>query len=229
MKASEHVTSAVGMFLLLSLSISGCSSLRGTQGEEGAVIGAAGGAVIGAVIGNASGSTAKGAIIGAVLGGAAGAAIGSQMDEQAEELADDIDGAEIERVGEGIQVTFDSGILFGFDSAELRSEARSNLAKLQKSLDTYPRTDLLVVGHTDATGDAGYNQRLSERRSRAAADYLVSLGLDRGRIKTEGLGEMEPIADNETEDGQAMNRRVEVAIYANEELQAEMKERHPGS
>ena len=207
----------------------GCASLQGTQGEEGAAIGAASGAVIGAVIGSTQGSTAKGAIIGAVLGGAAGAAIGSQMDEQAEVLAEEIEGAEVERVGEGIQVTFDSGILFGFDSSELKDEARSNLSKLQNSLDTYPKTDVLIVGHTDSTGDEGYNQGLSERRARSAADYLVSIGLDRDRIRTEGLGEMEPVADNATDAGQAQNRRVEVAIFASEELQAEMKARHPGS
>ena len=172
--------------------------------------------------------TAKGAILGAVLGGAAGAAIGAQMDKQAEELVADLEGAEVERVGEGIQVTFASGILFGFDSAELRPAARENLATLRQSLADNPGTDLVIVGHTDSTGDEGYNQRLSERRAESAAGYMVSLGLDRGRIQTRGLGESEPVADNATEAGRSENRRVEVAIYASEELRAEMRARHPG-
>ena len=220
---------ALAAAALLVTSGVGCASLQGTRADDGAAVGAVGGAIVGAVIGNASGSTAKGAIIGAVLGGAAGAAIGSQMDEQAEELAEEIPDAEIERVGEGIQVTFDSGILFGFDSSELRDEARSNLSKLKTSLESYPRTDVLIVGHTDSTGDESYNQGLSERRARSAADYLVSVGLAADRIQTEGLGETEPVSDNESDAGRAQNRRVEVAIYANEELREEMKRRHPGS
>ena len=142
-----------GFFLLLGLvsSQSGCASAQGTRAGEGAAIGAAGGAVLGAVL-SRDGSTAKGAILGAVIGGAAGAAIGSRMDKQADDLADDLEDAEVERVGEGIQVTFDSGILFGFDSDDLKPEARANLSQLLASLDEYPGTDVLIVGHTDATG-----------------------------------------------------------------------------
>lgn len=203
-----------------SLSLSGCASLSNT--EKGAAGGAAGGAVIGGVIGNATGSTAKGAIIGAVLGGAAGAIIGNQMDKQAADLEDDLEGAEIERVGEGIQITFDSGILFDFDSADLRAEARENLNTLAQSLKDYPQTDVLIVGHTDSKGAEAYNQGLSERRAGSAAYYLTSKGIAGFRMTTLGKGESEPVADNGTEAGRQQNRRVEIAIYASEAYRDEV-------
>lgn len=208
---------------LLAFGVAGCASTKNTRVEEGAVIGGSAGAVVGAIIGSKSGSTAKGAIIGAAVGGTAGAIIGSQMDEQADELEDELDDAKIERVAEGIQITFDSGILFGFDSSELRPEARANLQNLMESLDRYPDTDLLVVGHTDAVGSESYNQRLSERRAHSAAHYLVGLGLTNDRIDVRGLGEGEPVAENDTEDGRAQNRRVEVAIFASDDYVAELQ------
>ena len=191
-----------------------------TKAQTGAVVGAAGGAIVGGAIGNAAGSTAKGAILGAVVGGAAGAIIGAQMDKQAKELEQNIKGAKVERVGEGIQVTFDSGLLYDFDSDVVRPEARSNLRELAASLDKYPGTDLVIVGHTDDVGSVTYNQGLSERRARSAATYLVSQGVSGGRIATSGLGETEPIATNETEAGRQANRRIEVAIFANKETRA---------
>jgi len=150
------------------------------------------------------------------------------MDNQAEDLADDLDNAEVERVGEGIQITFDSGILFGFDSDALKPEAQENLDLLLTSLEQYDSTNVLIAGHTDATGSDDYNQRLSERRAQSAARYLTGKGLDASRIQTDGLGETEPVADNDTEEGRTQNRRVEVAIYASDELQAEMQRRHGG-
>lgn len=212
--------------LTAAVLFSGCASLSNT--EKGAAAGAGAGGVIGAVIGNQTGSTARGAIIGAAIGGTAGAVIGSRMDETAENLEEDLDGATVERVGEGILVTFESGILFDFDSSDLRYVARQELAELAASLTEQPGTDLLVVGHTDSVGDEAYNQRLSERRAEAAAGYLSQQGLDWGRIIVEGRGEGEPVASNETEAGRQENRRVEVAIYASEEYQAEMKERYGG-
>jgi outer membrane protein OmpA-like peptidoglycan-associated protein len=185
--------------------------------ERGAVIGGGAGAVVGGVIGKATGSTARGAILGAAVGGAAGAVIGKRMDEQAEELAEDIPDATVQRIGEGIAVTFDSGILFDFDSSALRSEARENLANLAASLAEYPESEVLIVGHTDATGSEEYNQRLSERRAGSARNFLVQQGVAATRIDAQGRGEMEPIASNETEAGQQENRRVEVAIFASEE------------
>ncbi len=194
--------------------IAGCSSL--SREQKGAIIGGATGAAVGGVIGNQTGSTARGAIIGAMVGGAAGAIIGNRMDKQAEEIAKEIPGAKVERVGEGIQVTFESGLLYEFDSDVVRGAARENLSTLAASLDQYPGTDLLIVGHTDDVGSDSYNQDLSERRARAAANYLASQGVARTRIRTLGLGEAEPVASNATDAGRDQNRRVEVAIYASE-------------
>jgi len=199
--------------LLLLVTLAGCASLNNK--EKGAIIGGTAGAAAGAVIGNQTGSTARGAIIGAVVGGAAGAIIGHQMDQQAKELKQNIPGATVQRVGEGIAVTFDSGLLFDFDSDAIRGAARSNLDALASSVDEYDNSNLLVVGHTDAVGSTSYNQDLSERRARAAASYLAGRGVD--RIDTKGRGESEPIATNDTESGRDMNRRVEIAIYASEE------------
>jgi outer membrane protein OmpA-like peptidoglycan-associated protein len=205
----------LGSSLLLVFLLSGCASMSKTQ--EGAVVGGAAGAVIGGIIGNQTGSTAKGAIIGAAVGGAAGAIIGSQMDEQAEALEEELPGAEVERVGEGIQVTFDSGILFDFDSYALRPEAREHLTNLAQSLSEYPDTEVLVVGHTDSSGADSYNQTLSENRANAAGSYLMRAGVAPDRVKTMGLGETEPAASNDTDEGMQQNRRVEVAIFASEE------------
>jgi outer membrane protein OmpA-like peptidoglycan-associated protein len=199
------------------LAVTGCASMNKTQ--QGAVIGAGAGAAVGGVIGNQTGSTTRGAIIGAVVGGAAGAISGHQMDQQARELQQNIPGARVERVGEGIHVTFASGLLFDFDSAAIRGDARHNLDELARSLNRYPDSDLMIVGHTDAVGSDGYNQDLSERRSQSAASYLYSRGVDR-RIETLGRGENEPLTTNETDQGRRQNRRVEVAIYASEALQA---------
>jgi len=185
--------------------------------QQGAVIGAGAGAVVGGVIGNQTGSTTRGAIIGAVVGGAAGGIIGHQMDQQARELQQNIPGARVERVGEGIHVTFESGLLFDFDSAAIRGEARHNLDELARSLNRYPDSDLMIVGHTDAVGSNGYNQDLSERRAQSSASYLYARGVDR-RIETLGRGENEPVASNDSESGRLHNRRVEIAIYASEAL-----------
>jgi len=182
---------------------------------QGAVIGAAAGAAAGGVIGNNTGSTARGAIIGAVIGGAAGAVIGHQMDQQAKELRLDIPGATVERVGEGIQVTFASGLMYDFDSDAIRATAATNLQNLAASLKKYPNTALLVVGHTDALGSSTYNQDLSQRRADAAMRFLGQNGITSSRLRTAGRGEMEPVASNETEGGRQLNRRIEVAIYAN--------------
>jgi outer membrane protein OmpA-like peptidoglycan-associated protein len=200
----------------------GCSSMNRTT--KGAVIGGAAGGVVGGVIGKQAGSTAKGAIIGAVIGGAAGAIIGRQMDKQAQELKQNIPGARVERVGEGIQVTFASGLLFDFDSDVVRGNARANLNELANSLDQYPNTELMIVGHTDDVGSASYNQDLSERRARSAASYLVTRGVRRARLETRGLGESEPVATNQDDSGRQQNRRVEVAIYASEALQRQARQ-----
>ena len=198
-----------------------CASLNNK--EKGGIIGATSGAVIGGAVGKANGSTAKGAIIGATIGGAAGMIIGHQMDKQAAELKQNIPGAVVERVGEGIQVTFDSGLLYDFDSDVVRPEARTNLRNLAASLDKYPGSDLLIVGHTDSVGTDSYNLGLSERRATSAVTYLAGQGVDRSRMRSRGLGETEPVAPNESEAGRRKNRRVEVAIYAGEAQRAEAR------
>ena len=209
--------------LLVNLSLGGCASMGSTQ--TGAAVGAATGAVLGGLIAD---NTARGAILGAVLGGAAGAAIGHVMDDQAEDLQDQLPNAKVERVGEGIQVTFDSGILFGFDSSTLSAAARENLLSLATSLQDYEGTKVLVVGHTDSSGADEYNQALSERRAAAARGFLVDQGLMMERVQAQGRGEAEPVASEETDEGAQQNRRVEVAIFASDELQQEMLRRHGG-
>lgn len=210
--------------LLGAFALQGCASLNNT--ERGGLIGAAAGAAVGAAIGNNNGGTARGAIIGAALGGTAGALIGRRMDQKAEELRRRLPDATIERVGEGILITFDSGILFGFDSAELQGPARTNLTNLAVTLeDMDDDAVLMVVGHTDATGEADYNLRLSERRAAAAESFLQSQGMADGAVQAVGMGEQEPVATNETEAGQQENRRVEVAIYASEDYKQEILRR----
>ena len=203
------------------MTLPSCASLN--KKEQGAIIGAGAGAVVGGVIGRANGSTAKGAIIGAAVGGVAGAVIGHQMDQQAKELQQNIPGATVERVGEGIQVTFASGLLYDFDSDRVRAEAATNLRNLAQSLDKYPNTDILIVGHTDSVGSDSYNQDLSQRRAQAAADFLASQDVARSRLRTAGRGETEPVATNDTDAGRGQNRRVEVAIYASEAYRNTLK------
>ena len=210
-----------GIAALATIALGACASF--TTQQKGAMIGTATGAVAGGAIGKANGSTAKGAIIGAMVGGVAGGLIGRQMDKQAKEIAQKIPGATVERVGEGIQVTFESGLLYDFDSDRVRGDASANLRNLAASLDQYPNTDLLIVGHTDADGPSGYNEDLSDRRARAAADYLVAQGVARRRLRTAGRGEYEPVASNDSESGRVRNRRVEVAIFASESYRSQLR------
>ena len=210
---------AHGILILSSaVLVTSCASLG--KKEQGAGIGAAAGAAVGAVIGHSTGSTARGAIIGAVVGGAAGAIIGHQMDQQAKEIRVDIPGATVERVGEGIAVTFASGLLYDFDSDQVRSDAGVNLQQLATSLKKYPNTELLIVGNTDALGSTTYNQDLSQRRADAASRYLMVQGVPMFRMRTAGRGELEPLQTNDTEAGRQANRRIEVAIFANERTRA---------
>jgi outer membrane protein OmpA-like peptidoglycan-associated protein len=193
--------------------VASCAS-TGPNTKKGGAIGAGAGAVLGGIIGHKTGSTARGAIIGAAVGGAAGALIGRRMDRRAEELARELPNAQVSRVGEGIAVTFESGILFPFDSSELLPQARQNLRELADQLQDESRTEVMIVGHTDSQGTDGYNQDLSERRARSAAAYLTDQGVARSRLIPTGRGEREPIESNADESGRQRNRRVEIAIYA---------------
>lgn len=211
----------VFVLLLSVFVIAGCSEWSKTA--KGGAIGTAGGAAVGAGIGKLAGNTAVGAIMGAAIGGVAGASIGAYMDRQAEEMREDLEGAEIERVGEGIKITFDSGILFDVDKSDLKTAARENINELSETLKKYEDTNILIEGHTDNTGAEEYNQTLSEKRAQSVADYLNSLGIDNARVQTVGYGEMQPIADNTTASGRQDNRRVELAIFANKKLQRAAK------
>jgi outer membrane protein OmpA-like peptidoglycan-associated protein len=192
----------------------GCAS----KAQTGALVGAGSGAVIGAVVGKAAGNTAAGAVIGAAVGGAAGAIIGGYMDRQAAEMERDLEGARIERIGEGIKITFGSGLLFDVDRSDLRPEAQAELVKLAEILQKYDDTNILVEGHTDATGTEQHNMDLSLQRSSSVATFLSFQGVDRNRLNAMGYGELQPIATNETTAGRQQNRRVEVAIWANDDL-----------
>jgi outer membrane protein OmpA-like peptidoglycan-associated protein len=220
MLISAHRVRSVGAVIVTAALLTGCAQQTQNR-DRGAVIGAAVGGAVGGVVGNQTGSTARGAIIGAVVGGAAGAIIGHQMDQQARQIEQTVPGATVERVGEGIAVVFQSGLLFDFDSDRIRAQAAENLRNLANSLGQYPNTDLLIVGHTDSVGTASYNQGLSERRARATADYLASLGVPRARMRATGRGEDEPIVSNSTPEGRQQNRRVEIAIVANEAARQE--------
>ena len=206
----------------LAVALTGCAAINSNK-EKGAVIGAATGAAVGGVIGNQTGSTARGAIIGAAVGGAAGAIIGHEMDQKAKEITAAVPGATVTRVGEGLVVTFDSGILFDFNSDALKPAARTNLDNLAANLASFGDAKLMLIGHTDSVGTAQYNQSLSERRSRSVANYLISKGVPSVRVEAAGRGESEPVQTNDTEAGRAANRRVEVAVYAGDQMKADAK------
>lgn len=216
------VAGVVAVALLVGMA--GCA----TKAQTGAIVGAGGGAVVGAVIGKATGNTAAGAILGAAIGGVAGAAIGDYMDRQAAEMERDLEGARIERIGEGIKITFAGGILFDVDRADLRPEAQAELTKLARILGKYDDTNVMVEGHTDATGTEEHNMDLSVRRASSVGTFLAVQNVARERLSAIGFGELKPIASNETTEGRQQNRRVEVAIWANDELKDAAK-RQAGS
>lgn len=193
-----------------------CKTLNNTQ--KGAAIGVAGGAVVGALIGKWANNTAAGAIIGAAVGGTAGVLIGRYMDKQVKELQADLKDAKVERVGEGIKITFNSGILFEVNSSNLGVTAQDNIGNLAEVLNKYADTDVLIEGHTDSTGPADYNQTLSEKRAASVAAYLNTNAVDAVRLTTIGYGPNQPLVENDTQANRSLNRRVEVAIYANDKL-----------
>lgn len=223
MKANNLKVTALGLVAILGVSTltPACKSLTNTQ--KGAGIGAVAGGTIGALIGKKAGNTAVGAIIGGAIGGTAGALIGKKMDKQAKEIQQSIPGAEVIPYEEGIIVKFDSGLLFGVDKSELQANAKQNIDNLAASLNKYPDTDIKVIGHTDASGSDSYNMSLSQKRAASVREYAVSQGVSPSRLKTYGKGENEPIASNDTVDGMASNRRVEIVIVANDKMKQEAK------
>ena len=188
---------------------------------KGGLIGAGGGAAAGAVIGGLLGGgrgTAIGAIVGAAAGGTTGVLIGNKMDKQAADLQKDMQNAKVERVGEGIKITFDAGILFDVNKADLRPASFTEIDKMAAVLQKYPDTNVIVEGHTDNTGTDAINQPLSQRRAQSVANEAIAKGVASSRITTNGYGSTQPIADNSTAEGKQANRRVEIAIYANEKM-----------
>ncbi|MFN1834365.1 OmpA family protein [Balneola sp. MJW-20] len=204
------------ILIITILPLSSCSNWSKTA--KGTTIGAGAGALAGAIIGKAAGNTTTGAIVGAAVGGAAGASIGYYMDRQAREIEEDLEGAKVERVGEGIKITFDSGILFDVNSYTLKDVSKANIADLSKILQKYEDTNIMVAGHTDDTGTEEYNQKLSEQRAMSVAEYTAFTGVEASRMTIIGYGESQPVADNSTVEGRQLNRRVEIAIWANDKL-----------
>ncbi|MGD8226939.1 MAG: OmpA family protein [Desulfobacteraceae bacterium] len=215
----------IALCLILSLVLMGMGCAEWTRTQKGAAIGAGAGGVAGGLIGHATGSTAVGVLLGAVIGGAAGAFIGNYMDKQAAEIERDIAGARVERVGEGIKITFSSGIMFDINRAVLKDQYEGELSELATILNKYEDTNILLEGHTDSTGTEEYNLELSKKRSQSVANYLATQKVNPTRFTIMGYGESQPIASNETSEGRSQNRRVEVAIYANEKLKKVAKDK----
>jgi outer membrane protein OmpA-like peptidoglycan-associated protein len=194
-----------------------CKAIQNAnKSQKGAGIGVIGGAIAGGLIGG----NIKGALIGAAIGGAGGAIIGKQMDKQAQKIEEVLPGAEVERIGEGIQVVFDdkSGVTFGLNSANLTTASKANLDKIAQVFLEFPDTELMLEGHTDSSGDDAYNMTLSNNRAKSVATYLQAKGVDASRMSVKGYGETAPRFDNATKEGQAKNRRVEIGISANEKM-----------
>ena len=226
MKRKSITVWAVLLFFVSGIVLNGCKSIQNANSsQKGAGIGVAAGAALGALIGGKD-NRAAGALIGAAVGGGAGAIIGHKMDEQAKEIETTIPGAEVVRSEEGIQLILDENadVRFEFNSSGLTSEAKANLGKLVGIFDKYPDTDILVIGHTDSDGSETYNQTLSEKRAASVVSFLTANGIAPARLRSTGLGEMQPRASNDTKEGKALNRRVEFTITANEEMINDAKE-----
>jgi outer membrane protein OmpA-like peptidoglycan-associated protein len=219
----------------VALIVSSCDATRRmSKQDKGVAAGAASGAVIGGILGNNVGdknNTAIGAIIGAAVGGVAGGIIGNKMDRQAEKIKTEIPGAKVERIGEGIRVTFDeanpdgskAGVYFATNKYNIDANSKLALDKMVSIFKEYPETNLLVEGHTDDVGREVYNLSLSERRALAVTNYLKTTSMESSRIITKWYGETQPIVDNNTAESRSLNRRVEFVITANQKMKAEAK------
>lgn len=218
--------------VVAGLGLAGCASTPDDPNKntkEKAAIGAAVGAIAGAVIGHQndrSGGALRGALIGAAAGGALGAGVGAYMDKQQAEferqLAAERDAhqIEIERLrNENLKITMNSEVSFDYNSAQLKPAFHATLDKVADILNRYPRTTIKITGHTDSRGSADYNQQLSVRRAESVAWYLGDAGLDSSRVITEGRGELQPRASNDSEAGRQLNRRVEMLIIPDRDIQ----------
>lgn len=217
--------------LITSLSIlllTGCEAIKNANNKQkGAVIGATGGAILGAIIGNnvGNGNSELGAVIGGVVGGGAGVLIGNQMDKQAQRIEEEIPGAQVERIDNGIVITFDenSGVYFDTNKYNINADSQTILDRLSNVMKEYPQTNIIVAGHTDNVGTESYNLTLSRQRANAVTNYLVRNGISGNRFTTVYYGETQPITDNSTAEKRAKNRRVTLGILPNEQMKQEAK------
>ena len=204
--------------LCFALVLAGCNNT-----QKGAAIGAGGGALLGAIVGKIAGNTAVGAAVGAAVGTGAGVIIGKKMDKAKAE-AEAVKNAQVESVTDAnglaaVKVTFDSGILFATNKADLNIDAKNSLAKFATVLNNNADCDIAIIGHTDNTGSDAINQPLSVKRATSVSNYLKSCGVKTAQIKSvEGQGSGNPVADNSTAEGRKQNRRVEVYMYASQEM-----------
>ncbi|GEC71679.1 Outer membrane protein OmpA [Flavobacterium flevense] len=217
---------ALAIIMIAGSVLTSCEAIKNTnKTQRGAAIGTAGGAILGGILGNnlgKGGKGAMGAVIGGVVGGVAGGVIGNKMDKQARQIDQAIPGAEVKRVGEGIQLVLnENAVRFDTNKSSLTAAAKTNLDKLVAVFNEYPDTDITIFGYTDSTGPADYNLKLSGDRAASVKNYLVSKGISSSRFTIQGMGIADPIADNGTVDGRAQNRRVEFAIVANEKMKAD--------
>jgi len=203
----------------VALLASGCKTANKQQ--KGTAIGAAGGAAVGAIVGKGS---IWGILIGAAIGGAAGNLIGKKMDDQAKELKQAVPTAEVERVGEGINLTFESGLMFKINSSEISESYKSDLGSAAEVFVKYPETNITIEGHTDDTGSDDYNMTLSEKRAVAVKNFLQSKGVAEQRMTVKWYGETQPKYPNDNEANRQKNRRVELGVVANDKMKEEAKE-----
>jgi outer membrane protein OmpA-like peptidoglycan-associated protein len=230
MKTVLNKTGIILFTIIIAISLTNCKVVENANSKQkGGVIGATGGAILGAIIGNnvgKGGNGELGAVIGGVIGGGAGVLIGGKMDKQAQKIEEEIPGAQVERIDDGIVVTFDegSGVNFDTNKYNINAASQENLNKLIGVFKEYPDTNILVVGHTDSVGADDYNMTLSKNRAYAVTNYISNNGISSGRLTTNWFGETQPLHDNSTAAGRAKNRRVNVAILPNEKMIEDAKQ-----
>lgn len=201
-----------------ALALTACAPTPGAYVDDNqrARTGALTGAAIGAAVGGSqSGGNRLGqAAVGGVIGAALGGAIGANLDRQAADLRRDIgnNNVDIRNTGNELIVTMPQDILFATDSAVVRTDLQRDLRAIAGNLQSYPNSTIQIIGHTDSTGAAAYNQNLSQRRANAVAQVLTASGVPSGRVVAIGRGEDQPVASNATAEGRAQNRRVEIII-----------------
>lgn len=235
----KQIVKQIGMMALALTLVAGLTSCEATKNannkQKGAVIGVAGGAVLGAILGNnigKGGNGEVGAVIGGVVGGAAGVLIGAKMDKNAQKIEEEIPGAKVERVEDGIVVTFDenSGVNFATSKYNINESSRETLDKLSGVLREFADTKVLVIGHTDSSGGDELNMTLSKNRAQAVTNYFTGTKkLYPGRFTTNWFGENSPIASNDTAEGRAQNRRVNIVIVPSQKMKNDAEKEAEGN